>query len=105
MVNLVLKWSMINLIRMIVKILQNEFDCFMVIEGNRGLGKSTLAIHLARGIAREFKKIGSSDYKFHWRNTLIYTKKETKHFWHKWKSLGIADEMINVTFNRDFYNE
>lgn len=105
MAGVVLRWSMIKMILMIVKILQKEFDCFIVIEGNRGLGKSTLAIHLARGVAREFKRIGSTDYKFHWKNTFIYTKRETKQFWHKWKSNGIADEMINVTFNRDFYNE
>lgn len=90
---------------MIVKILQKEFDCFIIIEGNRGLGKSTLAIHLTRGIAREFKKLGSDLYKFNWNRCLIYTKKETKQFWHKWRSSGIADEMINVTFNRDFYDE
>jgi len=101
----VLRWSMKKLVWMIVKILGNEFDCFIIIEGNRGLGKSTLGIHLLRGIAREFKKIGSKNYKFHWNNSLIYTKKETKRFWHKWKSSGLADEMINVTFNRDFYNE
>jgi len=51
------------------------------------------------------KKKGSKDYKFHWNQSLIYTKKETKTFLHKWRSNGIADEMINVTFNRDFYNE
>ena len=101
----VVHWSMARMIQMIVAILQNKFDCFIVIEGNRGLGKSTLAIHLARGVSREFKKQGSKEYKFNWRNALIYTKKETKRFWHKWKSVGIGDEMINVTFNRDFYNE
>lgn len=101
----VMHWSMAKMVQMIVAILQNKFDCFIVIEGNRGLGKSTLAIHLARGVSREFKKQGSQDYKFNWRNVLIYTKKETKRFWHKWKSVGIGDEMINVTFNRDFYNE
>ena len=93
------------MIWMIVQILQNKFDCFIVIEGNRGLGKSTLGIHLVRGVSREFKKLGSKDYRFNWRNSLIYTKKETKRFWHKWKTSGIGDEMINVTFNRDFYNE
>lgn len=46
----------------------------------------------------------SKDYKFHWYNSFIYSKKDTKRFWHKWKQTGIADEMINVTFNRDFYN-
>ena len=101
----VINWSMQKIIWMIVQILQNKFDCFIVIEGNRGLGKSTLGIHLARGVSREFKKIGSSDYRFNWRNSLIYTKKETKRFWHKWRNGGIGDEMINVTFNRDFYDE
>jgi hypothetical protein len=101
----ILSWSMIKMITMIVNILNNKFDCVMVIEGNRGLGKSTLAIHLARGVAREFRKIGSDRYKFNWRRSLIYTKKETKSFFHRWDNIGIADEMINVTFNRDFYNE
>lgn len=96
---------MIKMILMIVKILQKQFDCFMVIEGNRGLGKSTLALYLTRGVSREFKKLGSQDYRFNWNRCLIYTKKETKQFWHKWRSVGIADEMINVTFNRDFYSE
>jgi len=101
----VINWSMTKMIQMIVAILQNKFDCFIVIEGNRGLGKSTLAIQLARGVSREFKKQGSTDYKFNWKGSLIYTKKETKRFWHQWKSTGIGDEMINVAFNRDFYNE
>lgn len=105
MAKTVLRWSMKKVVWMIVKILSNQFDCFIIIEGNRGLGKSTLAIHLARQVSRIFRKKGSKDYRFNWRNSLIYTKKETKHFWHKWKSTGIADEMINVSFNRDFYNE
>jgi len=101
----VLRWSIKKVVWMITQILSNSFDCFIVIEGNRGLGKSTLALHLARRVSREFKKNGSKDYRFHWRNSLIYTKTETKRFWHKWRSTGIADEMINVSFNRDFYNE
>ena len=103
---LVIRWSMKKFIWMIVQILNNKFDCFIVIEGSRGLGKSTLGIHLARRVAREFRKRGDSDlYKFNGRNSLIYTKKETLNFFHKWKCNGIADEMINVSFNRDFYNE
>lgn len=105
MAKTVLRWSMKKVVWMIVQILTNQFDCFIVIEGNRGLGKSTLAIHLTRQVSREFRKKGSNDYRFNWRNSLIYTKAETKRFWHKWKTTGIADEMINVTFNRDFYNE
>jgi len=105
MAKIVVRWSIEQAVNMIVRILQNKFDNFIVIEGNRGLGKSTLAIHIARRVARKFKDLGTDDYKWHWKNSLIYTKKETKQFWHKWRCIGIADEMINVTFNRDFYNE
>ncbi len=101
----VIRWNLTKLTSMIVRILQNKFDCVIIIEGNRGLGKSTLAIHIARRVAREFKKLGQKKYKFHWMHSLVYSKKETKRFLHKWESTGIADEMINVTFNRDFYNE
>lgn len=66
---------------------------------------STMAVHLARAISREFKKQGRGDYRFKWNTSLLYTKKETKNYLHKWKAVGIADELINVTFNRDFYNE
>jgi len=105
MAKAVMKWSMDQLVSMIVRILGNRFDAFIIIEGNRGLGKSTLAIHLSRRVARKFRNMGSDDYRFHWKNSLIYTKKETKHFWHKWRSIGIADELIGIAFNRDFYNE
>lgn len=100
-----IRWSMKDVVETIVGSLKNKFDYVLIIDGNRGLGKSTLAIHLARRVAREFKKQGSSDYKFNWRNTFVYTKKETKRFLHKWRSTGIADELINVTFNRDFFVE
>jgi len=101
----VLKWSMTRMAHMCTKIVQNRFDAFVIIEGNTGLGKSTLAIHIARRVAQNFKKMGSKDYKFHWKHTFLYTTKETKHFLHKWKSIGIGDEAILLTHNRDFYSE
>lgn len=101
----VLRWSMKKLIFMIVQILLNKFDCFILIEGNRGLGKSTLAYHITKGVAREMKKLGIDDYKFIPRFALLYTRNEVIRFFHKWRSSGIGDEMINVTFNRDFYDE
>ena len=105
MAQIIIRWNMKKMIWLITQILQNKFDCVIVIEGNRGLGKSTLAINLQRGVSREFKKMGSKDYRWNWKKCLIYTKKQTKEFWHKWRTSGIADEMINITFNRDFYNE
>lgn len=93
------------MIWMITKILQNKFDMVIVIDGNTGIGKSTLAIHLGRGVAKEFKKQGSEDYKFHWGKSLIYSRKQNKNFLHKWRSIGIIDEAVMTIFNRDFYSE
>lgn len=93
------------MVQMIVAILHNKFDCFIVIEGNRGLGKSTLAYWLAKKVRREMKKLGNRDYMFIPSRDLLYTQEEVIEFFHKWNCTGIADEMINVTFNRDFYSE
>jgi hypothetical protein len=90
---------------MVVAILLNKFDCFIVVEGNRGLGKSTLAYRILKRVAREMKHRGVDDYRFNPRIALIYTRKEVIKFFHKWKCSGIGDELINVTFNRDFYDE
>ena len=102
---IILRWSLKRLVKIIVKTLSNKFDFFLIIEGNRGLGKSTLAYHIARAVAKEFKKEGSKNYQFKPMKCLLYSKKEFIAFLHKWQASGIADEMINVTFNRDFYNE
>ena len=85
--------------------LTNQFDVFMVIEGKRGLGKSTLAYKLMLRIKREMKRRKVEGYKFKPYSDLLYTRKEVLTFFHKRKHSGIADEMINVSFNRDFYNE
>lgn len=98
------KWTMNDICNTIYRTLNNKFDFFIIIEGNRGLGKSTLALKIARRISRLYRKKGSKEYRFNWNSSLIYTKKETKRFWNKWHSVGIGDEMINVAFNRDFYN-
>jgi len=44
-------------------------------------------------------------YKFNVGRDLIYTQDETQKFLQKRKSIGILDEMINITFSRDFYQE
>jgi hypothetical protein len=77
----------------------------ILIEGNRGLGKSTLAYRIAKRVAREMKSKGIDDYKFTPRFALIYTRKEVIRFFHKRNNTGIGDELVNVTFNRDFYDE
>ena len=97
-------WSMKRLVNAICDRLQNEFDVFMIIEGKRGLGKSTLGFRLMLKVKREMKKRGVDGYQFKPYFDLLYTRKEVLKFFHKWKKSGMADEMINVSFNRDFYD-
>jgi len=85
--------------------LTNKFDVFMVIEGKRGLGKSTLGYKLMMMVRREMKKRGVQGYNFIPKRDLLYERKEVLSFFHKRQHSGLADEMINVSFNRDFYNE
>jgi hypothetical protein len=49
--------------------------------------------------------MNSNDYRFLPHRDLLYTRREVLIFLNKWNSIGLCDEMINVTFNRDFYNE
>jgi hypothetical protein len=44
-------------------------------------------------------------YHFRFNSDLIYSQKEMLRFLSSWNRIGIPDEMINVTFNRDFYSE
>lgn len=100
-----IKWSLDRIVTMICNILQNRFDCAIAIEGNRGLGKSTLAIKLAKKVRFKMKRLGVDGYRFFPKRDLLYRRKDVINFFNKWHYTGIADEMINVTFNRDFYNE
>lgn len=99
-------WSLTKLVNAICDRLLNKFDVVIAIEGRRGLGKSSLAFHLARRIKREMRKRGLRKiYGFKPERDLLYERKEVLRFFHDRHRIGIADEMINVTFNRDFYNE
>ena len=98
-------WSLKRLVNAICDRLLNRFDVFIVIEGKRGLGKSTLGYKLMLLVRREMRRRKVQGYKFIPRNDLIYSRREVLKFFNKWQHSGMADEMINVTFNRDFYNE
>jgi len=100
-----LLWSLRRLVKGICDRLQNKFDVFIIIEGSRGLGKSTLGFRLMKKVRAEMKRRGVEGYRFFPKRDLLYTRDEVKKYFHKWKHSGMADEMINVTFNRDFYNE
>lgn len=92
----VFNWSLEKLSQMIMQMILNKFDCFIVIEGNRGLGKSTLGWKLIRKCHH---------HEFNPYKDLLYKQDEVLRFFaERWYSSGIADEMINVSFNRDFYS-
>jgi hypothetical protein len=46
-----------------------------------------------------------SGYKFIPRQALVYTQDELQRSLASWHRISIPDEMINITFNRDFYGE
>lgn len=115
-------WKLDRFCLMICKMLLNKFDCLICIEGNRGLGKSTLAFHILTKVNYYFRKIYSETkdetmkewYRFNplkqlkdprHNKCVIYTQKDVLNFYDKWHSSAISDEMINVAFNREFYSE
>jgi hypothetical protein len=115
-------WSMDRFALMIIKMLLNKFDALIIIEGNRGLGKSTLAFELEKKINRYFRIIYRETkneemkdwYRFNplmqlkdpvKHRYVIYTQKDVINFYDKWHVSAIADEMINVAFNREFFSE
>jgi len=100
-----LKIGIVQLVTSICDRLENKFSVEIIIEGKRGLGKSTLAWNLSKRVRREMKKRGSEGYVFKPHRDLLYTQKDVMKFFNDWKRIGIADELINVVFNRDFYSQ
>jgi len=100
-----LNWNMKKLVISICDRLQNRFDAFIVIEGLRGLGKSTLAYKLMKLVKQEMKNRKVDGYKFSPRRDLLYERMEVIKFFNDRRRSAIADEMVNVSFSRDFYNE
>jgi len=108
---------------MIIEMLLNKFDCFIAIEGNRGLGKSTLAFEIAKKVRNLMRTIaeetgGRESPYWNWyqfkpelqaRNRtskfVLYKREDVINFFDKWHHTCISDEMINVAFNRDFWSE
>jgi len=128
-----------TLCKLIVLTLLNKFDFFLCIEGNTGTGKSTLAIHIARGVKAEFRRLFRLEhdtveyyyervikkqqltmeefclyllklkkekaYDYNPHNDLIYDQKSMMRGLSSWRRIMIPDEMINITFNRDFQGD
>ena len=135
----ILKWNIRKLVQMIIATLLNKYDFFIIIEGGTGIGKSTLAFHIASKVAQEFRRLfhlredvveyyyervgrkqglsaeefvakilllkQNKEYKFLPKRALIYTQDELQKHLASWHNIAIPDEMINITFNRDFYSE
>lgn len=107
----VFKWTVHRVCRLVERMLSNKFDCVIIIEGNRGLGKSTLAYLICNGVHQVIRKKpdGTEEplkLRFKPKEDILYTRSQIiKAFNERWFSLFMADEMINVSFNRDFYNE
>lgn len=88
--------SMDWLRKRIENMINNKFDCIMFVEGNRGLGKSTFCYKLLSGL--------DIPIKFKPQRDLVYTRADTlKHLATKKGGAIFSDEMINVAYNRDFY--
>lgn len=91
----ILIWRFGLLCQAILSRLLNDFDCIAVIDGSRGLGKSTLGYKVCRGVRkREFRP----------NRDLVYSRQEVmQQLEDKRMGVILADEMINVSYNRDFY--
>jgi Mg-chelatase subunit ChlI len=50
------RWGMEDIINTIIMALIQKFDCFIIIEGKRGTGKSTLAYKICKGVSIKFRK-------------------------------------------------
>jgi len=87
-------WTLKRLSNMLDKKRANDFDAIVIIVGATGLGKTTLAVHLARK-----SKYGQ---KFNAWTDLVYQPKEVIASLEKWNSISIVDETINVGFRRDW---
>lgn len=135
----IVKWYLTDITRLIVATLLNKYDFFIVIEGGTGIGKSTLAFHIAKRVSREFKRLyrldlptleyyyervakqlgmseeefikkilvykENKEYIFSPKKALVYTQDELQKALASWHEISIPDEMINITFNRDFFSE
>jgi len=57
----IVRWAFNDLVKTIVASLLNKYDFFLIIEGNTGTGKSTLAFHIAHKTAMEFRRLFKLD--------------------------------------------
>jgi len=90
----IIRWGLKDLIEVIDNSLNNKFDQIIFIDGNRGLGKSTLAYKLCKMTECGFKPNRDMHFK---REDVVRALASQTH------SVIFADELVNVAYNRDFY--
>ena len=95
-----LRWKVSDLVEVAEKCVLNKFDFVCFIEGNRGLGKSTLGYIIACKLRKN--KVLTFKPKQH----MVYSRADTlKLLASKKRHIILSDEMINVAYNRSFYEE
>jgi adenylate kinase family enzyme len=91
-------WTIKDIVEVIEKCIANKFDAIIFIEGNRGLGKSTLAYKISSRL--------NIPMPFRPKRDVVYTQEDTiKHLATKKGGVIFSDELINVAYLRDFYSE
>lgn len=91
-------WNVKDIREVIEKCVKNKFDFICFVEGNRGLGKSTLVWKIVHALRVNMP--------FSPKRDLVYTREDTlKHLATKKGGIIFSDEMINVAYNRDFFQE
>jgi len=91
-----IRWTIKDLAETIDKMQENEFDCIIFVTGKRGIGKSSFAYKLANRLKSPFNPERDIAYK---RDEVIRLLAKKK------KGIIFSDELVNVAFNRDFYEQ
>ncbi|HME87154.1 MAG TPA: hypothetical protein VKE88_01975 [Candidatus Nanoarchaeia archaeon] len=93
-----LEWSLKDLVEVVEGRVKNKFSAEIVIDGSRGLGKSSLSYKLLSRLQLRIP--------FKPRRDIVYTREDVlRHLSSKIQGCIFADEMVNVSYNRDFYQE
>lgn len=88
------KWTIMDLVSLCKSWMANKYDGIIVIDGNRGLGKSTTGVKL--GFKMKFKP----------QRDICFSRDDVTHeISTQQNGFILADEMINVTYNREFFNQ
>jgi len=92
-------WTLKDLAESIETRVNNQFDARIVVEGVTGIGKSTLIYKLCH-------RLKGGIVPFKPSRDIIYSREDAiKHLTNRQKSIIFNDEMINVTYKRDFFSE